>query len=421
MAGAVRDMERASLVGLPSAGVFLENAGSGDSSIRATDRPVIQYSDLVASGGVGTTNHPNPRRTYPYAIRLRAPLRLRPLLTNACHGLPPPLDRPNVVLCGYGRAALSEGLRALNLSEGDNVLVPSLLCASVLAPFKRQSIDVRFYELDQSLGSDLSDAAQKVDSRTRGFLAVNYFGFPQNYENIAAFCAERNLYLIEDNAHGFLSAQRGQCLGTFGDISIFSMRKTLGVPNGAALVINNGSLTVRSRECGFHERPHNLLKFFVEIALEQIGYRIGVELVTPLRRWHKRLSMRRGYDEVQETDTETFNHCAEKWSRFSDRLIRRFPFENARETRRGVFCKWQEWFKRADVPGVRPLFTELPEGVVPLVFPVVGERCHVVHAQLRSRNIEAGVWPTPPARPRNLCSGILVLPVHTMPSFLVDY
>ena len=73
-------------------------------------------------------------------------------------------------------------------------------------------------------------------------MTVNYFGFPQPFEEIRKFCKENNLNFIEDNAHGFLSCLNGKPLGSFGDVSVVSFRKTLSTFNGAALVINNREL-----------------------------------------------------------------------------------------------------------------------------------------------------------------------------------
>jgi hypothetical protein len=52
----------------------------------------------------------------------------------------------------------------------------------------------------------------------------------------------KKIFLIEDCAHALLSSHKGQSLGSDGDISIFSLLKTLPVPNGGILLLNNGNL-----------------------------------------------------------------------------------------------------------------------------------------------------------------------------------
>ena len=47
-------------------------------------------------------------------------------------------------------------------------------------------------------------------------------------------------WIIEDNAHGFLSNdEKGVCLGSRTDIGLLSIRKSAFLPNGAAMIINN--------------------------------------------------------------------------------------------------------------------------------------------------------------------------------------
>ena len=51
-------------------------------------------------------------------------------------------------------------------------------------------------------------------------MMVHYFGQPQQIELFKSFCIDHNLFLIEDNAHGFGGKYNGKDLGTFGDIGI---------------------------------------------------------------------------------------------------------------------------------------------------------------------------------------------------------
>ncbi len=71
-------------------------------------------------------------------------------------------------------------------------------------------------------------------------LAINYFGFPQDLTPFHDFCSRTRAVLIEDNAHGLFGRDSaGLLLGTRGDLGILSMRKSLPLPDGAALLINN--------------------------------------------------------------------------------------------------------------------------------------------------------------------------------------
>ncbi|PIT86860.1 MAG: hypothetical protein COU33_00840 [Candidatus Magasanikbacteria bacterium CG10_big_fil_rev_8_21_14_0_10_43_6] len=76
-----------------------------------------------------------------------------------------------------------------------------------------------------------------LSERTRGIMVYHQWGFPQDMEYISSFCKEKELFIIEDCAHSFLSFYRGQRVGTFGKAAIFSFAKFFpSIVGGAVLV-----------------------------------------------------------------------------------------------------------------------------------------------------------------------------------------
>ncbi|MCX5816442.1 MAG: DegT/DnrJ/EryC1/StrS family aminotransferase [Proteobacteria bacterium] len=136
----------------------------------------------------------------------------------------------------YGRHALYEALRVIGCAKGDSVLLPAFICRELLSAINTIGAVPVYYHVDKDLQlAELPDALPFAKT----ILAVNYFGFPQSLEPFQRYAARTEAVIIEDNAHGFLSRdEEGQALGTRGDIGIFSLRKTLMLPNGAAMVIN---------------------------------------------------------------------------------------------------------------------------------------------------------------------------------------
>src|SRR5581483_6103533 len=126
-----------------------------------------------------------------------------------------------------------EALRAARIKGGDAVLLPEFICRDVLASLHAVGADAVWYPVS----SDLLPASSPATwPQARALLAVNYFGFPQDFEPFRAYAARTGAVLIEDNAHGFLSRdQTGRWLGTRGCAGLFSIRKSLPVPDGAAL------------------------------------------------------------------------------------------------------------------------------------------------------------------------------------------
>jgi len=136
------------------------------------------------------------------------------------------------------RWALVDALRACGVGDGDRVLLPGLICKEVLASISVLDAISVFYPVSPQLRPSCS-----ADDMTeaKAILAVNYFGFPQDLAVFHRYRQRTGAALIEDNAHGLLSRDtNGELLGARGDAGLFSFRKTISVPDGGALVVNNG-------------------------------------------------------------------------------------------------------------------------------------------------------------------------------------
>jgi len=138
----------------------------------------------------------------------------------------------------------------LNLNERNKILLPSYIGitdkegSGVFDPIREKKIGFEFYKLNEDLTIDMDDFCKKVKKRDiKAALVIHYFGFVQcNLQKIVRICKKNKVYLIEDCAHAFMSKYRGRYLGTWGDASVFSLHKSLPIPDGGLLVINNKKL-----------------------------------------------------------------------------------------------------------------------------------------------------------------------------------
>src|SRR3989344_1363785 len=137
-----------------------------------------------------------------------------------------------------GRNAMYVACRGLGLKAGDEVLTPAFDCDGTLQPFKVLGLKLTFFRIDPyTFEVDLEDLKQKISSKTKLIHIVNYFGIPQSWDRLKIFRKEYGVPILEDNAHSLFSSYKGKKLGTFGDASIFSLRKSLLLPDGAILQI----------------------------------------------------------------------------------------------------------------------------------------------------------------------------------------
>jgi hypothetical protein len=135
------------------------------------------------------------------------------------------------------RYALLDALRAADVRPGQKVLVPEFLCRDLLAPLSILHITPVWY----GVNAELEPITPSVDwPLAAAVLSVNYFGFAQDLSPFRNYVARSGAVLIEDNAHGFLSRDDdGNWLGLRASYGVFSIRKTLRIPDGAALVVND--------------------------------------------------------------------------------------------------------------------------------------------------------------------------------------
>ena len=141
--------------------------------------------------------------------------------------------------------ALELASRALELGKGDEVIVPAFTFVSTASAFALTGATPVFADVsDQTLGLSLDAIKASYTPRTRAICVVHYAGVPTELEEIADWCAEVGVTLIEDNAHGLGSTLNGRPLGTFGSLSTLSFHETKNITcgEGGALVVNHKAL-----------------------------------------------------------------------------------------------------------------------------------------------------------------------------------
>jgi len=150
--------------------------------------------------------------------------------------LPYPIGEENCRLFGLGRHALWHGVRALGLGPGDDVLVPAYHHGSEVEALGQAAIECSFYEGSELLTPEEDELEALVSNRTRALLLIHYLGFPQDAARWRRWCDDHGLVLIEDAAQAFLASHDGLPVGSVGELSLFCLYKTFGLPDGAAAV-----------------------------------------------------------------------------------------------------------------------------------------------------------------------------------------
>jgi dTDP-4-amino-4,6-dideoxygalactose transaminase len=156
-----------------------------------------------------------------------------------------------VVPCANGTDAIKLALLALNLKEGDEVIIPNftfIAAAEMVALLKLVPVvvDVRY----DTFNIDVEKMANAITNKTKAVIPVHLFGQACQMSQILEIARKHNLHVIEDNAQSIgatyrlQTGQTGQT-GTMGDIGTFSFfpSKNLGcLGDGGAITTNNQKL-----------------------------------------------------------------------------------------------------------------------------------------------------------------------------------
>lgn len=169
-------------------------------------------------------------------LTARAPLPPRIWARPPLRHLPFPLGEPGCRLFTRARHGLWQAVRALGLQPGDAVLAPAYHHGSEIEALLRAGLTCRFYEATDTLEPDESELERLLTPRTRALHLTHFLGFPQDASRWRKWCDERGLLLMEDAAQAWLATRNGRPVGSDGDLAIYCLYKTFGLPDGGALL-----------------------------------------------------------------------------------------------------------------------------------------------------------------------------------------
>ncbi len=141
-----------------------------------------------------------------------------------------------------GLDAITMSLRALQLPEGSEVIVPSntyiaTILAVIAAGLKPVLVepDIHTYNIDPER------IEQAITPRTRALLIVHLYGKTCDMDAIMAIKEQHGLFLVEDCAQVHGGGYKGRLAGTFGELAAFSFypTKNLGALGDAGGIIVN--------------------------------------------------------------------------------------------------------------------------------------------------------------------------------------
>lgn len=143
---------------------------------------------------------------------------------------------------GNGLDALMLALKALDLKEGDEVIVPSnTYIATALAVTYVGAVPV-FVEPDiNTFNIDCNKIEEAITDKTKAIMPVHLYGQACDMDAVINIAGKHGLFVVEDCAQAHGATYKGKKIGSFGDAAGFSFYpgKNLGALGDAGAVVTN--------------------------------------------------------------------------------------------------------------------------------------------------------------------------------------
>ena len=142
------------------------------------------------------------------------------------------------VLCGSGGLALEVVLRACNVRQGDEVIIPTFCCAAVVSPILALGATPVLADVGEELNLTVQTVGAALTHKTKAIVVPHLFGNPADIHAIIDFVRCRNVRVIDDAAQALGATVLGRPVGSFGDAGILSFgteKVCFGLGGGVAV------------------------------------------------------------------------------------------------------------------------------------------------------------------------------------------
>ncbi len=157
---------------------------------------------------------------------------------------------PHAVAVSSGTAGLHLCIRALGISEGDEVIVPSFTFIAAANAIRYERAIPVFADIDPvTLNIDPQRVEEAITPRTRAIVVVHTFGLPAEISTILEIAERHGLLVIEDACEAIGAEHRGRKAGSMGHAGVFAFypNKQITTGEGGVVVTRDEALARRIR------------------------------------------------------------------------------------------------------------------------------------------------------------------------------
>lgn len=276
-----------------------------------------------------------------------------------------------------GRYALGEAYRRAGIDDDSALLAPSYHCVTMLDPALALGADVLLYPLTADLAPDLAALDQLFERSSKpvkALLATHFFGFVRDFSALKQWCDARDIVFVEDCSHT-LFTERYQVggAGRYGRFVASSPYKFFPSADGGWLYAPDGVDLAESdtNQAAWKAELRGVKQCIDAARLPRVGPADIGAIDGQLATFSEDEPVAGDDRRVQRaTQSTQYQRAAEHLSalRASRWLIGHASVSSAIHRRQANYRRWLQAV--AGMPHCRPLYPELPEQVVPYMFPL---------------------------------------------------
>ncbi len=289
-----------------------------------------------------------------------------------------------------GRDALLAAVNILGLRSGDVIIIPAYICDSAIKLLRNEGYKIVFIDIDDNLQLNLNNLIGLIkNENAKAVLIVHYFGFISDIISLKSILQPMGVNLIEDWCHSFLSQFENNSIGLYGDAAIFSMRKTLPISGGGALLIKNQSYDKSLLRIFSKSRKLDFWYLFIRI-FEGFITKLGWPNIYSKYMHYFKVKIRNLFIKDKALLNESFIP-----QRILPSKILSFYLENSEclnKIKDQIFFNYESLSKGLLDLGLEPYRPLLPKGCIPQWLPL-NDPSGLIVPNLREHGIGACHWP----------------------------
>ncbi|MFD1646078.1 DegT/DnrJ/EryC1/StrS family aminotransferase [Haloarchaeobius litoreus] len=305
-----------------------------------------------------------------------------------------------------GRVALYALLAALDVGDGDEIIVPGFTCVAVPNAIMYRGATPVYVDIDPETYTITAAAVEEaLTPNTEVVLVQNSFGLAPDLDAINAVVPD-DVALVEDCAHGLGGAYRGQPNGTVADAAFFSTQWSKPVSTGlGGIAYTTDDVIADALREVWQSSPAPTARERTVVRAQLLAYDLlfRPSLYWPLAKAYRFLTQRTGFMEGSSTSSELSSPSQppgfEKrmGPAQADRLVSELAVLDERVARRRAHAStYDQWVAQFGLdPAPRAEYATHSF----LRYPVEVEDKEAAISRAKERRVRLGTWFSTPIDP----------------------